>query len=90
MLHVMQLVSAMDTKAAITPAIALYREKHDRMTLEEFGKLFRPPVDKSTVLRWERGKITPLRAVMVEQVTGIPRQALLPEVFGPLVSEAAE
>ncbi|WP_245269644.1 hypothetical protein M728_000359 [Ensifer sp. WSM1721] len=86
----MQLLCAMETKQAITPAIALYREQRDRMSLADFGKLFTPPVDKSTVSRWERGQISPKRAVMVEKVTGIPRQALLPEVFGPLLTEAAE
>ncbi|MDW9588685.1 helix-turn-helix domain-containing protein [Sinorhizobium meliloti] len=80
----------METKQAITPAIALYRGKHDGMTLAEFGKLFTPPVDKSTVSRWERGQISPKRAVLVERVTGIPRHALLPEVFGSPVTEAAE
>ena len=68
--------------------IRRYRELHDRMSLEEFGKLFAPPVDKSTVMRWERGNITPRRAIEIEAVTGIGRHLLLPELFG--VSEAAE
>ncbi|MBB4574420.1 helix-turn-helix domain-containing protein [Rhizobium lentis] len=68
--------------------ITTYREEHDRMSLEEFGKLFTPPVDKSTVMRWERGNITPRRAIEIEAVTGIKRHALLPEFFG--ISEAAE
>lgn len=69
--------------------ITIYREEHDRMSLEEFGKLFSPPVDKSTVSRWERGQhITPRRAIEIEAVTGIKRHALLPEFFG--ISEAAE
>lgn len=70
-----------------TSEITKYREAHDRMSLEQFGKLFTPAVDKSTVLRWERGQITPRRAIEVESVTGIPRTKLLPEFFQP---EAAE
>lgn len=62
--------------------ITKYREAHDGMSLEAFGRLFTPPVDKSTVLRWERGQITPRRAIEIEGVTGIPRNVLLPEFFG--------
>lgn len=51
------------------------------MSLEQFGKLFDPPVDKSTVLRWERGKLKPSRVIEIERVTGIPRSVLLPEFF---------
>jgi hypothetical protein len=68
--------------------ISLYREEHDRMSLEQFGKLFSPPVDKSTVLRWERGQISPRRAIEVEAVIGVSRATLLPEVFS--IPEAAE
>jgi hypothetical protein len=68
--------------------IANYRECHEFMTLEEFGRLFSPPVDKSTVLRWERGKITAERAVQIETVTGIPRSSLRPDIFKSM--EAAE
>ena len=68
--------------------IADYRARHEFMTLEEFGRLFTPPVDKSTVLRWERGKITAERAVQVEAMTGIPRSSLRPDIFAAV--EAAE
>lgn len=68
--------------------IAMYRERNGRMSLEAFGQLFSPPVDKSTVLRWQRGNITPRRAIEVARVTGIARHLLLPEFFA--VSEAAE
>lgn len=61
--------------------ISKYREAHDRMSLEQFGKLFTPAVDKSTVLRWERGQITPRRAIEIESVTGIPRHMLVPQFF---------
>lgn len=74
----MQLITAMERTSEITK----YREENDRMSLEQFGKLFDPPVDKSTVLRWERGQITPRRAIEIEAVTGISRGALLPELFG--------
>lgn len=65
-----------------TSEITKYREDNDRMSLEQFGKLFTPAVDKSTVLRWERGQITPRRAIEIEAVTGIARNVLLPEFFG--------
>lgn len=70
--------------------ITKYREENDRMSLEQFGKLFTPAVDKSTVLRWERGQITPRRAIEIEGVTGISRNRLLPDFFGEPVTEAAE
>lgn len=69
--------------------IALYREANDRMSLEQFGKLFTPAVDKSTVLRWERGQITPRRAIEIENVVGIARHRLLPEFFAAPAGEAA-
>lgn len=50
--------------------------------MEAFGKLFTPAVDKSTVLRWERGNITPRRAIEIEAVSGIPRHELRPDIFG--------
>ncbi len=31
------------------------------LTLEEFGKLFRPPANKGTVSGWEKGKCSPNR-----------------------------
>lgn len=71
-----------------TSEITKYREENDRMSLEQFGKLFDPPVDKSTVLRWERGQITPRRAIEIEAATGISRCALLPEFFGTNESAA--
>lgn len=61
--------------------ITKYREAKEGMTLEAFGKLFKPAVDKSTVLRWERGSIPAWRALQVEKVTGIPRERLLPHLF---------
>jgi len=75
--------NGMEHKSEITK----YREKHDRMSLEQFGKLFTPAVDKSTVLRWERGQITPRRAIEIEGVTGIKRHLLMPEFFAPAAAE---
>lgn len=63
--------------------IAAFRASNEKMSLEQFGALFTPPVDKSTVLRWERGQITPERAVEVERITGISRHELRPDIFGP-------
>lgn len=67
----------MEQKSKITE----YRADKGGMSLEKFGLLFTPPVDKSTVMRWELGKITPRRAVEIEAVTGIRRHELLPEFF---------
>lgn len=72
----------MENKSPLTA----YREENDRMSLEQLGKMFTPPVDKSTVLRWERGQLNPRRAIEIEAVTGIPRAKLLPDFFA--VSEA--
>ena len=65
--------------------ISDFRSAHDRkMSLEEFGKLFVPPVDKSTVLRWERGDppVPVKRLDEVERVTDISRHDLRPDIFG--------
>lgn len=72
-----------------TSPITKYREENGidgkAMSLETFGKLFTPAVDKSTVMRWERGNVSPRRAIEIEQTTGIRRSDLLPQFF-----EAAE
>jgi len=41
-------------------------------------------VDKTTVLRWERGShpVPAKRLAQVEKVTGIPRWVLRPDIFG--------
>lgn len=70
--------------------ISSYRAANDRMSLEQFGALFTPSVDKSTILRWERGQIPPERAVEVERITGISRHELRPDIFGPAPSETGE
>lgn len=70
-----------------TSPIAAFRAGKDKMSLEQFGALFTPSVDKSTVLRWERGQVTVERAVEIERVTGISRHELRPDIFGPAPSE---
>lgn len=62
--------------------ITAYRQKKNNMSLKAFGELFTPPVDKSTVLRWELGRITPARAIEIERITGIKCRDLLPDFFG--------
>lgn len=59
------------------------------MSLKAFGLLFTPKVNKSTVLRWERGGVPFERVVDVERVTGIAREELRPDIFRDL-KEAAE
>ena len=39
-------------------------------------------VDKSTLWRWETGKVPVDRLVDVERVTGLSRQDLRPDIFG--------
>lgn len=68
--------------------ITKYREANGDMTLEAFGRLLKPAVDKSTVLRWENGKLPFKRVLEIEKVTGIDRRKLAPKMFKGL--EAAE
>lgn len=46
-------------------------------------------VDKSTVLRWETGKVPADRVLEVERITGISRHQLRPDIFGPAPTVAA-
>jgi DNA-binding transcriptional regulator YdaS (Cro superfamily) len=57
-----------------------YRQAND-LTLEAFGALF--GVHKATVLRWEDGELrmSATRAIEIERRTGIPREALRPDLF---------
>lgn len=68
--------------------ITKYREANGDMTLEDFGRLLKPAVDKSTVSRWERGQLPFSRVLEIEKVTGINRRLLAPKMFRGL--EAAE
>lgn len=62
--------------------LTVYRETQKKpLTLEAFGKMFEPSVDKSTVLRWERDGIPLNRVVEIEAVTGISRTKLMPDLF---------
>jgi DNA-binding transcriptional regulator YdaS (Cro superfamily) len=49
------------------------------LTLEIFGEMF--CANKSTVLRWEAGRIPAERVLEIERVTGIPRQKLRPDLY---------
>ena len=42
-------------------------------------------VNKSTLSRWERGRVPSERVVEVETLTGIPRQELRPDIFAEAV-----
>lgn len=46
-----------------------------------FGAMFDPPVNKSTVSRWEANGVPLERVIEVEKVTGVPRQELAPDMF---------
>lgn len=68
--------------------IRKFRKENGNMSLEAFGKLLKPAVDKSTVLRWEKGQLPFWRVLEIEKVTGIDRRKLAPKMFRGL--EAAE
>ncbi|MCE6073413.1 hypothetical protein FS799_00895 [Agrobacterium vitis] len=76
----------------VTPhsPIRQYRADNGNLSLQAFGELFSPPVHASTVLQWERGRLTAKRAIEIEGVTGISRVSLLPEIFALPVREPAE
>jgi DNA-binding transcriptional regulator YdaS (Cro superfamily) len=75
----------------ITSPITEYRRANDRMSQEAFGALFSPPVDKSTVHRWENGsvRISAERAMEIERITGVSRHVIRPDIFGPASEVAA-
>lgn len=58
-----------------------YRQEQHQ-TLEALAEKFR--VNKSTILRWERGDVpVPTdRLAEIETVTGIKREVLRPDIFG--------
>ena len=56
-----------------------YRKTNDQ-TLEALADVL--GVDKSTIWRWERGRVPVDRLADVERATGIPRATLRPDVFG--------
>lgn len=63
--------------------------KSSGLTLDGVAEIFK--VDRTTVLRWERGTppVPVKRLDEVEAVTGIPRQELRPDVFGPAPERVA-
>lgn len=63
-----------------TSPITAFR-KSIRMSLEDFGKLMNPCVDKSTVSRWERSRIPAERMADVARVIGVPLEKLRPDIF---------
>jgi hypothetical protein len=62
-----------------TPLIRFRRERG--MSQIMFGAMFDPPVNKSTVSRWEANGVPLERVIEVEKVTGVPRQELAPDMF---------
>lgn len=52
------------------------------LTLDGVAALF--GVDRTTILRWEKGEppVPIKRLDEIEEITGIPRRALRPDVFG--------
>lgn len=76
--------------------ITTYREQNG-VTLEAFAAMLIPPVDKSTVSRWENGvkNIPPTRLAEVATITGANLIDLLPaprpDIFeAPSEQEAAQ
>jgi transcriptional regulator with XRE-family HTH domain len=58
--------------------LARYRDAAGQ-TLEELGTAF--GVDKSTMLRWEKGRVPVDRLRDVERVTGLSRRVLRPDIY---------
>lgn len=65
--------------------ITIYRWERG-LTLQAFGELF--GVDKSTVKRWESGRISAERARAVAELTGVSLAKLRPDLW-PAPSEHA-
>jgi DNA-binding XRE family transcriptional regulator len=59
--------------------ITQYRAENS-LTLEALGE--RLGVNKTTVMRWEEGRISAERAIEIESATGIPKSKLRPDLFG--------
>lgn len=65
-------------------AFSEFRKNRDDLTLDAVAEMFN--VDRTTILRWEKGEppVPIKRLSEVENVTGIPRHKLRPDVFGPV------
>ena len=61
----------------------------DNQTLEAAGKLL--GISAVQMHRYETGqrKVPPTRAAEFEEITGIPREELRPDVFGPAKKKTA-
>lgn len=59
---------------------AEYR-KVNGLTIDQFAELFE--VDRTTIIRWEKGEphIPVKRLARAEEITGISRQDLRPDIF---------
>lgn len=70
-------------------AFSDFRKNRGDLTLDAVADLFN--VNRTTILRWEKGEPpVPIKRVSeIETVTGIPRQKLRPDVFGE-VREGAQ
>jgi transcriptional regulator with XRE-family HTH domain len=55
-----------------------YRDRSN-LTLEQLGMLL--GVNKSTVLRWENGRVPAERLAEVEAMTGVSRHDLRPDLY---------
>lgn len=54
--------------------------KSSGQTLDDLAAAF--GVDRTTVWRWETGKVPVSRLGDIERLTGVPRQVLRPDIFG--------
>ena len=62
----------------MTSPLTAYRNTHD-MSVEDLAALI--GVDRTTVWRWEKGRVPVERLGDVWKATGIPRQDLRPDIF---------
>lgn len=69
-------MAAMSTKTAFSDF-----RKNSKLTLDGVADLFK--VDRTTILRWERGEppIPVKRISEISAITGIPRDKLRPDIF---------
>ena len=65
--------------AAMTNEIKKYRTEND-LSLEAFGLKFK--ANKTTVMRWEKGRVPAERVHEVSKKTGIPKEKLRADLFG--------
>lgn len=68
-------------------AFSEFRKNRDDLTLDAAAELFE--VDRTTILRWEKGEppVPIKRIAEIETITGISRQKLRPDVFGPVAED---